>query len=136
MFCVFFSTLLGIQSTINSPPASSIHGNYYCYIAFLHDDLRTTLKIKADQRYEELMVSRGNNNSKRKSKRTGTWTLKGDTIILTPTTYRLSSKEELDCLAADNGHLLCAADTFIFKDSALWTIKKPVYKAFSRKKPF
>ncbi|MBI1837010.1 MAG: hypothetical protein HYR91_07065 [Flavobacteriia bacterium] len=119
----------GISTQYETSTEDEIIGNYCChYTLDGNDQIKKELIIKNGFEYTKIITVE-DKNGKNKSKITGTWVLKNDTIILTPTTYK--SKTTCNCLNEKN-NIWCKSETLVYLDNELW-ITQPSYKKYLRK---
>jgi len=131
----------GFALTAFTEQTDKIVGNYHYWTessAIFTAAPKTTydyyLTINKDFSYTEIIKVKGNNPNKCKEQ--GKWTVNQDTVILIPTKRKWKHKIAERPNVADKNGITAMADTFIYKEDALWkfnpSTKQLTYRKYKK----
>jgi hypothetical protein len=132
ILCIM-AVLLFISAGPADHSGTEIQGRYYRYFTPGKDGWSDYyLTIKGKGMFTELLIVHMH-GKKKKITTAGNWILRRDTVFLFPVNVKTSNgKRKFNCSdQADD--VFCRPDTFIYKDSALWSTW-PFYKEYTRRK--
>ncbi len=147
---LYLLTILFMLFGFRLPPKDTLNGiigTYFAKTSFFHGTLEEELTIKKDFSFTEKIIST-DNGFKSKTTRTGSWMLKGDSVILLPLNVKTikktshikarttKSKQIVKCAQSDSSTISCYSNTYVYKEDGLWTTEYPIYKSYFKKSEF